>query len=91
MYITLNKVGISYTLKDIAAHCNSDVKTLSRLSTIDSEKHIDDTYPTASNLITRICANLQIDRKIAMDISKKVNDFENFISLGYNPSTIASK
>ena len=90
MYITLNKVGISYTLKDIAAHCNSDVKTLSCLSTIYSEKHIDDTYPTASNLITRICANLQIDRKIAMEISKKVNDFENFISLGYNPGTIAS-
>ena len=90
MYITLNKAGCHFTFKDMVAHCNSDIQTLRRLSQIYSEKHIDNIFPTASNLIVRLCANLQINRRKAIEIQKKVNDFENFISLGFNPSIVAS-
>ena len=91
MYITLHNSGSSYTLKEIVAHSNTDVKTLSRLTKIYFEKDmVDECYPSASNLIQRLCANLQIDRRNAMKIFKAVSSFEEKVSIGLNPSTIAT-
>ena len=54
MYITLHNSGSSYTLKEIVAHSNTDVKTLSRLTKIYFEK---DAFPLDSLIFyLLICA-----------------------------------
>ena len=91
MYVTLHNNGSSFTLRELSAHCNIDLPTLTRLTRTIFDKHMNiETYPMASNIIERLCANLQIERRKSIEIVQNVQDFEIEHSLGLNPATIAA-
>ena len=94
MYVTLHNAGSSYTLKEISAHSNTNVKTLSRLTKVYfDEDMMEDCYPSATDLVQRLCANLQINRKKAIgihncDCVKKETNIryaKELLSKGINP------
>ena len=91
MFVTLHNKGSSFSLSEMLPHCEADFKTLSRLTRVYFDKHLEEeTYPSASDLIGRLCANLQINRKESMNIQRSVNRFEKLVSVGLNPSTIST-
>ena len=91
MYVTLHNHGSSFTLREIAAHCNIDLRTLTRLTRTIYDQYMNiESYPLASNIIQRLCANLQIERKRTLQIFKNVQDFETKHCLGLNPATVSA-
>ena len=91
MYVVLHNHGSSFTLREIAAHSNIDLSTLSRLIRLFFDDHLSmETYPTAVDIVERLCANVQIERRKSLIILKNVEEFEKQNSSGLHPSTIAS-